>query len=132
VLQNFLATCDELTILNVSSNNLRGNIIDLLDNCLRLEYVDLSLNRFTGHVTQGIANLIQFNAAENGFTGSIPLDMFPEGCKLQFLDLSGNHLFGNMPNSIANCSSLTYLSLSGTVLMGRYHQELEQFLGLRN
>ncbi|XP_066359706.1 probable LRR receptor-like serine/threonine-protein kinase At1g74360 [Miscanthus floridulus] len=116
---NFLATCDELTILNISSNNLRGNIVGLLDNCSWLEYVDLSLNHFTGQVTQGIASLIQFNAAENALTGSIALDMFPEGCKLLFLDLSSNYLFGNLPNSIANCSSLTYLSLSGNGFDGQ-------------
>jgi hypothetical protein len=60
-----------------------------------------------------MASLVQFNAAENDLTGSISLSMFPEGCKLQLLDLSDNHFFGHLPNSIANCSGLTYLSLWG-------------------
>ncbi|RLM60811.1 hypothetical protein C2845_PM14G07900 [Panicum miliaceum] len=116
---SFPATCDKLTTLNISSNNLRGSITGLFDNCSSLRYVDLSLNRFAVQVSQGMDGLVQFNAAENDLTGNISLSMFPEGCKLQFLDLSGNHLFGNLPNSIANCPGLTYLSLWGNGFDGK-------------
>jgi len=116
---SFPATCGKLTTLNISSNNLRGSITVLFNNCSSLKYVDLSLNRFSGPVSQGMAGLVQFNAAENDLTGNISLNMFPEGCKLQFLDISGNHLFGNLPNSIANCSGLTYLSIWGNSFDGK-------------
>ncbi|KAJ1255834.1 hypothetical protein BS78_K153400 [Paspalum vaginatum] len=125
------AACDKLTVLNVSSNSLGGDITGLLDHCSRLQYVDLSQNGFTGQVPQGVASLIQFNAAENDLTGDIPRHMFPEGCRLEFLDLSSNHFVGDLPSSIANCSGLTYLSLWGNGFRGQIPPGLGAIPGLQ-
>lgn len=116
---NFLGACDDLVVLNVSGNSLGGDIAGLLGNCPRLRYVDLSMNGFTGRVTQGIASLAQFSAAENRLAGTVPPGVFPEGCGLQSLDLSGNRLSGSFPDSVSNCPGLTYLSLSGNGFGGQ-------------
>ncbi|KAL6856229.1 hypothetical protein ACP4OV_019031 [Aristida adscensionis] len=118
VAANFPAACAELVVLNVSTNNLTGNITGMLDGCPRIEYVDLSSNTFTGELWPGVARFRQFNAAENNLTGSVTPATFPDGCKLESLDLSANQLLGSFPDSVAKCVNLTYLSLWGNEFTG--------------
>ncbi|KAK3127600.1 hypothetical protein QOZ80_7AG0575560 [Eleusine coracana subsp. coracana] len=115
---NFPEICADLAVLNVSTNRLTGNITGLFDGCHKLEYVDLSSNNFTGELWPGVARFREFSGAENKLTGSVPPDMFPDGCKLESLDLSSNRFVGNFPGSIAKCGNLTYLSLWGNSFTG--------------
>lgn len=116
---NFPAICADLTSLDLSTNNLTGNITGLFDGCARLEHVDLSSNNFTGELWPGVARFRKFSAAENNLTGIIPSSTFPDGCRLYSFDLSANKLIGNFPDSIGNCSNLTYMSLWGNNFTGK-------------
>ncbi|KAE8780341.1 putative LRR receptor-like serine/threonine-protein kinase [Hordeum vulgare] len=116
---NFPAICADLTLLDLSTNNLTGSVTGLLDGCARLDKVDLSSNNFTGELWPGIARFREFSAAENNLTGSVPWSTFPDGCRLQSLDLSANQLVGGFPDSIANCTNLTYMSLWGNNFTGK-------------
>ncbi|VAH44186.1 unnamed protein product [Triticum turgidum subsp. durum] len=115
---NFPAICADLTLLDLSTNNLTGNITGLFDGCPRLDKVDLSSNNFTGELWPGIAKFREFSAAENNLTRSVPWSTFPDGCRLQSLDLSANQLVGGFPDSIAQCVNLTYMSLWGNNFTG--------------
>uniref|UniRef100_M8BRP3 Putative LRR receptor-like serine/threonine-protein kinase n=1 Tax=Aegilops tauschii TaxID=37682 RepID=M8BRP3_AEGTA len=115
---NFPAICADLNLLDLSTNNLTGNITGLFDGCVRLDKVDLSSNNFTGELWPGIAKFREFSAAENNLTGSVPWSTFPDGCRLQSLDLSDNQLVGGFPDSVANCTNLTYMSLWGNNFTG--------------
>ncbi|TVU13972.1 hypothetical protein EJB05_37412, partial [Eragrostis curvula] len=108
---NFPAICADLTVLNVSTNMLTGNITGLFDGCGKLEFVDLSSNKFVGELWPGVAKFRLLSVAKNMLTGSIPPATFPEGCKLESLGLSANQLVRKFPDSISKCSNLTYLSL---------------------
>jgi hypothetical protein len=68
VVGNFPAICADLTSLDLSTNRFIGNITRLFDGCVRLEYVDLSSNNFTGELWPGIARFRQFRAAESKLT----------------------------------------------------------------
>nr|CAB3454849.1 unnamed protein product [Digitaria exilis] len=118
VAANFTAICADLAVFNVSTNGLTGDITAMLDGCARLEYVDLSSNKFTGELWPGVARFRQFSAAENNLTGSVPSTTFPDSCKLESLDLSANNLTGSFPDSIAKCVNLKYLSLWGNGFNG--------------
>ncbi|XP_037475419.1 probable LRR receptor-like serine/threonine-protein kinase At1g74360 [Triticum dicoccoides] len=115
---DFPAICTNLTLLHLSTNNIAGNITNMLEGCARLEYVDLSSNNFDGELLPDVARFRKFSIAENNITGSVPWSMFPNGCKLQSLDLSANQLVGSFPDSIAKCTNLTYLSLWGNNFAG--------------
>uniref|UniRef100_A0A0D9X137 non-specific serine/threonine protein kinase n=1 Tax=Leersia perrieri TaxID=77586 RepID=A0A0D9X137_9ORYZ len=128
---DFPAICGDLAVLNVSSNKLSGDITRMFDGCPKLEFIDLSSNNFTGELWPGIARFTQFNVAENNLTGGVPATTFAAGgCKLRLLDLSANHLVGEFPNSIANCSNLTYLSLWGNNFAGEIPAGIGRLAGI--
>jgi Leucine-rich repeat (LRR) protein len=115
---NFPAICTNLVLFNISDNNFTGDIMGLFDECNKLRYIDLSSNHFIGEIWHGFSNLEEFNVAENNLTGEIQQDIFHANCILRALDLSGNYFNGTFPNSIANCSQLTLLTLWGNKLSG--------------
>ncbi|KAI5416635.1 hypothetical protein KIW84_041602 [Lathyrus oleraceus] len=111
-LLDFPSVCGNLVTLNVSGNNLTGEIGDTFDQCLNLKYLDLSTNKLSGGLWNGFARLKQFSVAENLLNGNVSSEAFPLNCELVELDLSQNSFFGEAPKEISNCKNLTMLNLS--------------------
>ncbi|KAL8518181.1 hypothetical protein ACS0TY_009519 [Phlomoides rotata] len=77
-----------LKTLDISYNELYGEIPSSLDKCSQLEYISLYLNKIVGHVPRKIVNLSE----------------------LHMLDLGGNNLNGMISISVLNLSCFTLFS----------------------
>ncbi|PNX71667.1 LRR receptor-like kinase resistance protein [Trifolium pratense] len=117
-LLNFPSMCGNLVTLNISGNNLTGEIGDSFDQCSNLKYLDLSTNKLSGGIWNGFARLTQFSVAENQLNGNISYEAFPLNCELVELDLSQNGFVGEAPKEVANCKNLTMLNLSSNNFTG--------------
>ncbi|KAL8258068.1 hypothetical protein R6Q59_030109 [Mikania micrantha] len=92
----YTKTINFLTSLDLSSNNITGEIPDALMNLVRLKNLNLSRNQLKGHVPMRIGNLNQ----------------------MESLDLSMNKLSGQIPQSLTSLNFLSYLNLSFNNLSG--------------
>ncbi|CAJ1944142.1 unnamed protein product [Sphenostylis stenocarpa] len=128
---SFPAICDNLVTLNVSGNNLTGRIENCFDQCLKLQYLDLSTNRLSGSLWMKFARLKTFSVAENHLTGTIPLEALPLNCSLEELDLSQNGFVGEAPKGVANCKNLSSLNLSSNKFVGGIPVEIGSISGLK-
>ncbi|PHT61387.1 hypothetical protein T459_34764 [Capsicum annuum] len=82
--------------------------------------IDLSNNKFEGHIPSIIGDLIalrMLNLSHNGLQGHI-LPSFGRLSSVESLDLSGNHLVGEIPAQFASLTSLEVLNLSNNHLEG--------------
>ncbi|PON55576.1 Leucine-rich repeat domain containing protein [Parasponia andersonii] len=90
-----LTSLQGLISLNLSGNNLRGSIPDKIGNMTWLESLDLSRNRLSGKIPPSISNLnylSHLNLANNNLSGEIPTST-----QLQSMNASsftGNNLCG--------------------------------------
>ncbi|KAK4571374.1 hypothetical protein RGQ29_029974 [Quercus rubra] len=88
-----------LKIINLSSNNLTGNLPTEITSLLELVVLNVSKNNLFGEIPQTIGQLKQlesFDMSWNQFSGVIPSSM-SELQFLSYLDLSFNNLFGKIP-----------------------------------
>lgn len=86
-----------VNIIDLSANNLEGNIPNELTNLSRLGTLNFSINHLTGRIPENIGNIQ----------------------RLETLDLSRNQLFGPIPPSMISLVSLNHLNLSYNNLSGR-------------
>ncbi|CAL9138864.1 unnamed protein product [Musa acuminata var. zebrina] len=93
-----------LEVLELSGNNITGNIPGELGNLSRLTRLSLHNNRFTGEIPASL--------------GRLP--------KLKFMDLSENHLNGIIPDSLSSLGSLTDINLAYNKLTGGVPKQLYQ------
>ncbi|AET04268.1 putative non-specific serine/threonine protein kinase [Medicago truncatula] len=109
-----------LTHIDFSSNNLKGNIpfsITMLDG---LESLNLSSNGLKGEIPSSLGDLISLknlSLASNSFSGSIP-DSISAIPGLVHMDLSSNQLNGTIPKFISEMKNLKYLNLANNNLHG--------------
>ncbi|KAI5069510.1 hypothetical protein GOP47_0015811 [Adiantum capillus-veneris] len=108
------------SIVDLSYNNLSGNLSYLQYWSDRLEFLDLSFNHLSGELMDEVPRFVRLQSlrvSHNSLVGAIPLDygFFP---KLLDVDLSFNHLSGPIPASFFNSSSLSLLILSNNELSG--------------
>ncbi|CAL5183616.1 unnamed protein product [Lathyrus oleraceus] len=109
-----------LTHVDFSGNQLKGNIpssITMLDS---LQSLNLSSNKLAGEIPSSISDLISLknlSLASNSFSGSIP-DSFSALPDLVHLDLSSNQLNGSIPKFISEMKSIKYLNLANNNLHG--------------
>ncbi|XP_057482742.1 receptor-like protein EIX2 [Actinidia eriantha] len=83
--------------------------------------IDLSSNNLSGEVPEEVTNLSRLgtlNLSMNHLTGKIP-EEFRSLKILETLDLSRNHLSGPIPPSMASLTALNHLNLSYNNLSGR-------------
>ncbi|CAJ1953088.1 unnamed protein product [Sphenostylis stenocarpa] len=88
---------------------------------LILQSIDLSSNNLTGEMPKEITymiGLVSLNLSRNSLSGEIPADIGNLN-SLEFLDLSRNQFFGRIPSSISQIDSLGKLDLSHNSLSGR-------------
>ncbi|KNA02687.1 hypothetical protein SOVF_216320 [Spinacia oleracea] len=95
--QKFKDTLAQVNYIDLSSNELEGEIPDGITNLTGLISLDLSRNKLRGSIVSNIGQLIL----------------------LEFLDLSNNHLSGVIPTSLADVSYLGTLDLSNNNLSGK-------------
>ncbi|XP_028127066.1 receptor-like protein EIX2 isoform X1 [Camellia sinensis] len=82
--------------------------------------IDLSSNNLSGEIPEEIANLSDLgtlNLSRNQLTGKIPKKI-GELRWLETLDLSSNHLSGSIPSTMSSLTSLSHLNLSYNNLSG--------------
>ncbi|CAI8586562.1 unnamed protein product [Vicia faba] len=99
----------------------KGTEQQFKNNKLILRSIDLSSNQLIGEIPKEIENLIELvslNLSSNHLTGKITSEI-GRLTSLEFLDLSRNHLFGPIPSSLAQIDRLSLLNLSNNNLSGR-------------
>ncbi|CAN8259539.1 unnamed protein product [Cochlearia groenlandica] len=113
-----LANLKSLTYLDVSKNNLNGNLpYQLPEN---LAYLDGSENDFNGNVPYSVSlmnDLNYLNLGRNNLNGELS-DMFQKLPKLETIDLSSNQLTGKLPQSFSNLTGLKTLHLQENQFKG--------------
>ncbi|RVX06846.1 putative inactive leucine-rich repeat receptor kinase XIAO [Vitis vinifera] len=105
----------ELMVLRKGREDLYKSILYLVNS------MDLSDNNLCGEVPEGVTNLSRLgtlNLSINHLTGKIP-DNIGSLQGLETLDLSRNHLSGVIPPGMASLTSLNHLNLSYNNLSGR-------------
>ncbi|KAK3020796.1 LOW QUALITY PROTEIN: hypothetical protein RJ639_047752 [Escallonia herrerae] len=108
------------------NNSLYGTIPSNVGTSSSLNYLDLSVNRFSGEIPSEISLLMNFtffSMYDNQINGSIPHEI---GKLRSLVELSMliNNLTGPIPASIGNLSKLTILSLYQNQLSGSIPQEV--------
>ncbi|XP_020591891.1 receptor-like protein 2, partial [Phalaenopsis equestris] len=101
--------------------NIKGIDREFTDILSLVNIIDLSCNNLTGDVPielMSLVGLISLNLSRNELKGRIPINIC-DMQSLESLDLSKNHFSGEIPESIAKLSKLNYLNLSYNQLSGR-------------
>ena len=145
-----------ITELNLTSNQLKGELPPELANLANLEVLSLGGNQLTGGIPTelgSLANLQELYLWGNQLTGEIPtelgrLDKLEELflsynqltgtvpawlgslANLQELYLWGNQLTGEIPTELGNLTNLERLSLSENQLTGEIPKELGSLVNL--
>ncbi|XP_065882090.1 LOW QUALITY PROTEIN: LRR receptor-like serine/threonine-protein kinase GSO1 [Euphorbia lathyris] len=109
-----------LESLDLSFNNLTGNIDTQLNGLVALKKLSLNFNRFSGSVPVNFGNftvLEEFQLSGNSFQGEIPPEIMNYQ-NLRVINLGANKLIGSIPYSIGNLTKLQLLILSDNNLNG--------------
>ncbi|XP_074318015.1 receptor-like protein EIX2 [Silene latifolia] len=113
--------------IDLSHNNLSGELPDCLSEAGFFSVLDLSNNSFSGQLPSSLANLSSLQSlhlGHNKFSGKLPLSL----CKLtllSFLDLGDNLFSGEIPQCLGSMlNNLTVLSLRNNSLSGSIPPQL--------
>ncbi|KAM5585316.1 receptor-like protein 6 [Rosa sericea] len=122
----FLRTSTQLEFLDLSDNQIQGNVptwvLDVGRNSL--SYFNLSHNFLTGTIEQFLWKNIEFvDLSSNLLKGKVPI---PSPSTNLFL-MSNNQLTGALPSTICNLTSVQVIDLSNNSLSGRIPQCIGNF-----
>ena len=121
-----------VTELNLTSNQLKGEIPPELANLTNLRMLALGGNELTGPIPTwlgGLTNLEELYLWENELTGTIPAEL-GSLVNLKELWLSNNQLSGEIPVELGSPSNLVQLVLWGNELTGEIPAELGSLTNL--
>ncbi|KAM2532862.1 hypothetical protein PS1_001419 [Malus domestica] len=122
-------------MLLLMSNKLEGNMPQSLGECRNLLLLDLSQNNLRGQIPKeviGLSSLSQFlDLSSNKLIGSIPMEV-SNLMHLVALDVSDNRLSGEIPRSLGSCVGLTTLYLSENSLQGTIPESLSSLRGIED
>ncbi len=119
-------TGNNITRLDLHSNNLVGMIPSSLNNLMSLQYLLLNNNQLTGSIPQDLGDLINLQELWlmwNQLEGNIPPQLGNLG-SLRYLMLNVNQLTGSIPVELVNLSNLQSLYLNDNKLNGTIPTQL--------
>ncbi|KAK9072524.1 hypothetical protein SSX86_008958 [Deinandra increscens subsp. villosa] len=122
-----------LTYLNLSSNNITGQLKDLLSNFnsnSESSTLDLSSNNFYGPIPNVSSTLQWLDLSKNKLNGEINFVCQIFDGSLFFLDLSHNSFTGQIPDCLWHFKELKLLSLGHNNLFGRIPTSIEYLINL--
>ena len=128
-----LGGLDKLESLELQINELSGEIPAELGNLTSLSRLVLHTNKLTGEIPGelgDLTNLSMMRLDENMLTGGIPTEL----SNLSFLtdlELWKNNLTGEIPAELGNLFNLSFLTLWGNQLTGEIPEELGRLANLR-
>ncbi|XP_044510660.1 receptor-like protein 34 [Mangifera indica] len=148
----YISSMVNLEILDLSSNLLRGQLVDLPStlsffstsnndltgvippsfcNMSEVESLDLSYNGLSGNIPECLvksnAQFEFLNLAMNNFHGSIKSLTFPNQCGVTALMLNDNQLEGPLPSSLVNCQGLDILDVGNNRINDSFPNWLVNF-----
>ncbi|XP_028070902.1 MDIS1-interacting receptor like kinase 2-like [Camellia sinensis] len=98
----------------MSRNNISGEIPPELVEATQLSVIDLSSNHLVGEILLKLGRLVSLfdlRLNDNQLSGNIPLE-FSKLSNLRFLNLAVNNLSGSIPRRLGECKKLWNLNLS--------------------
>ncbi|XP_047147548.1 receptor-like protein EIX1 [Vigna umbellata] len=110
---------DRLLLLNLSNNKLSGKIPVSMGSLVELEVLVLRNNNLTGELASTLknySNLIMLDVAENMFYGPIPSWIGESMQQLIILSMRGNHFSGHLPIQLCYLKHIQLLDLSRNML----------------
>ena len=115
-----------VTGLDLSDNNLTGEIPSAIGDLTNLEWLILKNNSLSGAIPTEIGNLTnldQLHLENNSLSGAIPTEI-GNLTSLDQLGLGSNLLSGSIPSEIGNLTNLRFLLLRGNQLTGSIPTEI--------
>ncbi|CAN1267800.1 Receptor-like protein 12 [Linum perenne] len=122
-----------LVYLDLSSNEIKGNISPSLCDKKFLEVIDLSTNHLNGSIPSCLVSLKSLRVLSlknNELSGMLPKD-FAHNCSLITLDVNKNNLHGQIPESLGLCKTLEVVDVGKNNLTGKFPLWLEDLQRLR-
>ncbi|KAK7380601.1 hypothetical protein VNO78_33116 [Psophocarpus tetragonolobus] len=143
--------------LDLSNNQLSGQIPDCLSHFESLVYLDLSHNKLSGKIPSSLGSLhdlqalllrnnnftheipsslrsctklVMLDLAENKLSGPIPTWIGNETQELRILSLGRNNFYGNLPLQICHLKSMQLLDLSLNNLSGKIPVCIKNFTSM--
>ncbi|KAF7848745.1 hypothetical protein BT93_L1600 [Corymbia citriodora subsp. variegata] len=126
------SSLSHLMYVDLSVNNLSGQIPPEISLLRNLTYLDLSINRFSGKIPLEIGYLMKLEVLHlfsNGLIGSIPQEI-RQLHLLSDVALYSNRLNGPIPSSLANLSKLATLYVYDNSLSGFIPPEIGNMTNL--
>nr|KYP36210.1 LRR receptor-like serine/threonine-protein kinase FLS2 [Cajanus cajan] len=116
----------KMEILDLSNNQIMGQLPDCWEHLNSIRYLDLSNNKLSGEIPQSMSTLANLEALvlrNNSLTGDLPFTL--KNCsRLNILDVSENLLSGEIPKEIGYLHGLVSLNLSRNKLDGEIPSEM--------
>ncbi|KAJ4909443.1 Tyrosine-sulfated glycopeptide receptor 1 [Raphanus sativus] len=130
----FLQGALRLTSFNVSNNSFTGPLPSFIcTSSPQLTTLDLSYNKFTGNISQGLGRCSRLRVLRAGFnnlSGEIPKEIYNLS-DLEELLLPANQLSGNINDEITRLTKLRLLDLYFNQLQGEIPKNIGDLFNLR-
>ncbi|KAF3456109.1 hypothetical protein FNV43_RR00757 [Rhamnella rubrinervis] len=112
VLPTSIGNLQNLSRLQLPSCLFNGTLPNSMAKLIKLVYLDLSYNNFSGPIPSFNKNLTHIDLSSNGLTGPIPSTLWEGLLNLADVNLGYNFLNGNIPSSLFALPSLQSIELA--------------------
>ncbi|KAM6547074.1 hypothetical protein CsatB_027810 [Cannabis sativa] len=131
---NCLSKLKDIEYLDLSNNKLSGEIPNSIGSLSSIRSLHLSSNNFSGRLPSSMSNCREMEAldmGENRFVGHIPLWIGKSLKKLIILSLRSNHFDKNMPPNLCHLKHLQVLDLSLNNIFGSIPNCIGDFTSMK-